>query len=126
MINILLADADPAVRAAFQILLKRRLPVASLQEASDWDQLAELVDEAKPDLLLLDLRLPGMRIGQELREWIKSVRPLLVVGMSIKADDRENVLACGVHTFLYKGENPNRVIQELEHLLLNNIKSLRP
>jgi DNA-binding NarL/FixJ family response regulator len=117
MLKIILADPDPAVRAAFRILMKRKVPDSQLGEAADWTQLMQELEMHMPDLLLIDWYLPGKPNESGMRDWIRSEARFLVVGMSINANDRSSILEDGVQAFLYKGENPESVIQELENLL---------
>lgn len=116
MVKILLADPDPAVRGAFQILLQRKLPGSHLEQAANLEELLQQINSCKPDLLLFDWRLPGLE-EVSLQDWAAGGERMLVVGMSIQAEDRCEVMKSGAHAFLYKGENPERVIQELKTLL---------
>ena len=74
-----------------------------------------------PDLLLIDWHLPGKPNVSGMRDWIRFEAGFLVVGMSINVSDRSSILEDGAAAFLYKGENPERVIQELENLFNKNL-----
>jgi len=117
MIKILLADPDPSVRAAFHILLKRRLDVSEVEEAVNWEEVRGKVETFRPDLLLLECHMPDPEKGLSFQDLIETYDQILVVGMSIKTSDRSLALAAGAHAFLYKGESPEHVIQSLRNLL---------
>jgi CheY-like chemotaxis protein len=68
--NVLAVDDDPAIR----ILLERALsPRYDVRLASDGREALSLIEQKKPDLLILDLRMPVMD-GNELIERLEAQR----------------------------------------------------
>jgi two-component system, NtrC family, response regulator AtoC len=66
---ILVVDDDPGIREAFRLVLEEEY---ELIEAADGPQALRLVHESPVDLVLLDVRLPGMD-GIEVLERIKAI-----------------------------------------------------
>ena len=58
--KILVVDDEPLARERLLRLLRRVLPEAQVEEAGNGEQALELVASTQPDLLLLDVRMPGM------------------------------------------------------------------
>ena len=56
--NILVIDDDPAVRGAFRLILED--DGFSVREAEDGLKGIEMVIAERPDLIFLDLRMPGI------------------------------------------------------------------
>jgi DNA-binding NarL/FixJ family response regulator len=59
MIRVVLADDQALVRAGFRSLLDAQDDVAVLAEAADGSQAVALTKEHRPDVVLMDIRMPG-------------------------------------------------------------------
>ncbi|MBG0563688.1 response regulator [Actinoplanes aureus] len=60
MIRVLLADDQALVRAGFRALLDAEPDIEVIGEASDGLQAVDLVRAARPDVVLMDIRMPGV------------------------------------------------------------------
>ncbi len=60
MITVLLADDQVLVRAGFRALLNAEPDIAVVAEAGDGLQAARLAAEHRPDVVLMDIRMPGV------------------------------------------------------------------
>ena len=60
MIKIVLADDQALVRAGFRALLDAQPGMTVVAEASDGAQALRLAAEHEPDVVLMDIRMPGM------------------------------------------------------------------
>jgi len=101
---IVLVDDDPTVRMLAAALLKGA--GHDVVERESGDRFGELLAARRPDLLLLDIQMPG-RDGFALLEEArrtKGDRPLKVVALSAGAapDERERIVAAGFDGFLPK------------------------
>lgn len=70
MIRVALADDQALVRMGLRVLIEREADLALVGEASDGHETLALVRRAKPDVVLLDIRMPGPDGLQVLREII--------------------------------------------------------
>lgn len=59
MIRILLVDDQALVRAGFRALLEAENDMQVIGEASDGDEAIKLVTSLIPDVILMDIRMPG-------------------------------------------------------------------
>lgn len=59
MIRVLLADDQALVRAGFKALLDAQPDIEVVGEAGDGDQASSLTMELRPDVVLMDIRMPG-------------------------------------------------------------------
>jgi DNA-binding NarL/FixJ family response regulator len=60
MIRVLLADDQALVRAGFRALLDAEPDLEVVGEASDGAQAVRLARQTRPDVILMDIRMPGM------------------------------------------------------------------
>ncbi|MEV4252232.1 response regulator transcription factor [Spirillospora sp. NPDC049652] len=58
-IRVLLADDQTLVRAGFRALLERAEDIEVVGEAADGDEAVALAREHRPDVVLMDVRMPG-------------------------------------------------------------------
>ena len=59
MISVLLADDQDLVRAGFRALLDAQDDIAVVGEAGDGDEAVQLARHHRPDIVLMDIRMPG-------------------------------------------------------------------
>ena len=60
MIRVLLADDQRLVRAGFSALLDAREDITVVAQAEDGQRAVELTRELHPDIVLMDIRMPGL------------------------------------------------------------------
>ena len=104
MAYIVLVDDDPTVRMLAAALLKGA--GHDVVERQSGDGFAELLAARRPDLLLLDIQMPGrdgFALLDEARR-AKGDRPLKVVALSAGSapDERDRIVAAGFDGFLPK------------------------
>ncbi|HXT88877.1 MAG TPA: response regulator transcription factor, partial [Trebonia sp.] len=59
MIRVVLADDQPLVRAGFAMILEAEDDITVVGEADDGAAAVDLAVSAKPDVVLMDIRMPG-------------------------------------------------------------------
>lgn len=90
-----------------------------VNEASDGISALTLMDEWKPDLVILDYALPGMR-GDELARRIRTddtAMPIIMASASATPDTQQNALRAGVNYFLSKPIDQEALVRHLGELL---------
>jgi DNA-binding NarL/FixJ family response regulator len=60
MIRVLVADDEVLVRSGFRMILESRGDIEVVGEASDGEEAVQRVRECTPDVILMDIRMPGM------------------------------------------------------------------
>jgi DNA-binding NarL/FixJ family response regulator len=60
MIRVLLADDQSLIRAGFRMILKTERDIDVVGEASDGREAVAQADALTPDVVLMDIRMPGL------------------------------------------------------------------
>ena len=122
--RVLLAEDNDDHALLIQMALERasRLPV-EVYRARNGDQALDLVWEAAPDLILLDLKMPG-RSGHEVLQVVKTDErlrriPVAVLTSSDRDEDLAQSYGLGGNHFITKPENPVELESKLRSLLRN-------
>lgn len=111
-ITVLLADDHPATRIGIRAILSEALDIQVIGEAENGFQVQEMVANLHPNILLLDLVMPGPTPAQ-LEKWVRTNFPETIT-LVLTAHDRDAYLAtmmdAGVAGFLSKAETGGRLI----------------
>jgi DNA-binding NarL/FixJ family response regulator len=113
--RVLIVDDDAGVRRALRELLEED-GVAVVGEAADGGQAVAAVTDLAPDLVLMDLRMPGVD-GIEATRRIRSVAPTVQVIVCTAYDDavlEAGAGQAGAFSYLVKGGRPGLVLDTVE------------
>jgi DNA-binding NarL/FixJ family response regulator len=112
VIRVLLADDNEFVRTAIAELFHSTGDIAVVAECSDGNAVLGAVEQAAPDVVVLDLAMPG-RTGLEAARDLLSADPgariLMLTGNPSPAAVRE-AQQIGVGGYVLKGEDPTELI----------------
>ncbi|HYR89700.1 MAG TPA: LytTR family DNA-binding domain-containing protein [Terriglobia bacterium] len=105
--RVLIVDDEPPARKKLAEFLRRERDVEIAGEAANGTQAAELIEELQPDVVFLDIQMPGMS-GFEVLETIHGPIPFVVF---VTAYDQYAVKAFEVHAvdYLLKPFDRNRL-----------------
>src|ERR1022692_3636724 len=93
MIKILIADDHSMIRSGLKKILKEEHDIEVIAEASSHSEILSSLSTKLPDLVLLDISMPG-RDGLETLKEIRSLYPKLkVLMLSMHPEDRYAVRA---------------------------------
>lgn len=111
--KVLLVDDHPIVRTGIRNLLERAAEINVVGEASDGYEALELVEKLMPDVVLLDMEMPGMN-GKEVAVRLKQASSPVKILVLSAHDDRQYIqelLANGASGYLTKEEVPEAIIE---------------
>jgi DNA-binding NarL/FixJ family response regulator len=114
-ISVLIADDHPVVRQGLAVLFEVQDDVALVGQASDGAEAVRLTRELAPDVLLLDLMLPGIDgIGVLARLRADGSRTRVLVLTSAGGSARVALaLQAGAAGFLYKDVDPDALVRAI-------------
>jgi len=113
--RILIVEDSSSFRQILKESLETSFPMATIYEATDGQEALRQFEAFSPDLILMDINLPGEN-GLELTKKIKSAHPnvsILVVTNHDIPEYREAALQCGADRFLVKGSLCSTTLKEL-------------
>ncbi|WP_286933350.1 MULTISPECIES: response regulator [Aminobacterium] len=103
-IRILLADDHQIVREGLRLLIERQPDISVVAEAGDGFEAVALAESFRPDIVVMDIKMPGMD-GIEATEELQIRAPeTKVVALSMYADRNfiSEMLRAGAKAFLLK------------------------
>jgi DNA-binding NarL/FixJ family response regulator len=111
-IRVLLIDDDPLVRAGLRMILSSAEDLAVVGDAGDGAQAVQAVQEHRPDVVLMDIRMPemdGISATRRLRQLPQP--PHVIVLTTFHLDEYVlHALRAGASGFLLKDSPPTDIV----------------
>ncbi|NEY36759.1 response regulator [Streptomyces sp. PRKS01-65] len=102
-LRIVVADDNPVVRAGLTALLTGRGDMTVVAEAADGREACEAALEHRPDVVLLDVRMPGVD-GLSALPYLVRIAPVLMLTYSGESQTVREALRRGAGGYLVHGE----------------------
>jgi DNA-binding NarL/FixJ family response regulator len=118
-VKVLIADDHPLMLAGIRRALERAENIEIVGEARSGSELVEMVGRRRPELVLMDLRMPGLG-GCECIEQIRADWPDVRIVVLSASDDRPTIdaaLAAGASAYIVKSVNPFDIAAVLRQAL---------
>jgi len=115
-LRVLIVDDHGIVRAGIKSLLESQPDIEVVGEAAGGEEAIEKSRQLKPDMVLMDIAMPGMN-GIEATRGIKKERPDTIVLVLTMHDDAEfffPVLRAGASGYLLKGAPPYELLYAIQ------------
>ena len=112
-IRIMLADDHPVTRAGIRKFLNKATDMEIIAEAENGTQTLELAKRLVPDVLLLDIELPGLK-GLEIARELQSIESPVKILVLSTYDDKQfifGLLGNGASGYLTKEEVPETIVE---------------
>jgi two-component system, NarL family, response regulator LiaR len=117
--KVLVCDDQAIVRDGLELLLKLETDIEVVGAAQDGAEALEMVDKFLPDLVLIDLKMPGMN-GVEATRRIRASHPAIKVLVLTTFDDDEwvfDAIRAGAAGYILKDTPREKVIEAIRGTL---------
>jgi DNA-binding NarL/FixJ family response regulator len=115
-VRVLIVDDDALVRAGLSMMLAGSEHVRVVAEAADGGQVAAAVSAYRPDVVLMDIRMPGvdgLAATEQLRA--RADAPQVIVLTTFDADEYVlRALRAGAAGFLLKDTPPPEIVRAIQ------------
>ncbi|ATY09884.1 DNA-binding response regulator [Amycolatopsis sp. AA4] len=112
MIRVLLADDEAMIRAGVAAILASDKDIEVVAEAADGREAVELARANRPDVALLDIRMPGLdglAAAEEIRKLVPDTGVLMLTTFG-EDEYIERALGLGASGFLLKAGDPRELL----------------
>ena len=120
MVKIAIVEDEATIRRMYA--LKLRFAKFEVCEAADGYQGLEVIEAEKPDVILLDLRMPRMGGDEMLRElrateWGEAIPVIILTNIS-KDEAPRTLWHLGVSDFIVKSNStPQKILERIQRVL---------
>ncbi|CAM3688610.1 response regulator [Marinicrinis lubricantis] len=119
MVKLLIVDDEQIEREGLQAILQRGYPELEIAQAKNGKIAVQLADEWKPDLILMDIKMPGMN-GLEAIEIIIAANPgikFIMVTAYDTFDYARQAIKLGVKDYLLKPSKASEIVATVGKVL---------
>jgi DNA-binding NarL/FixJ family response regulator len=112
-ITVVIADDHPIVRDGIRQEVVKHPDLLLLGEATSGDEALQLTESLRPQVLVLDINMPGLRAPQVARAASRLDHPPRILVLSAYGDVEIvlEMVKAGVTGYLLKDENPARITE---------------
>jgi DNA-binding response OmpR family regulator len=120
MKRVLIVEDQPEIRELIHMTLE--FENYELHEAPNGDAALQMIEKVKPDLLLLDVMMPGSLNGLELCKRVKAdpnhkKAKVVMLSARSQASDRQAGLTAGADAYLSKPFSPRELLQLITRMV---------
>jgi DNA-binding NarL/FixJ family response regulator len=116
MIRVLIVDDHPIVREGVMAVLERERDIEVLEAAATVDEGLRMVAALQPDVVLLDLKLPGIEDGESVQRFAAQGRRVVVFTAYDSDDAVFRAIRGGARGYLLKGSPAAEIAQAIRQV----------
>ena len=114
--RIVVVDDEPDVRSTLRALLEANTTFTVVGEASNGEEALELVEQLTPDVVVMDVVMPGMGGIEATREITRRWPDTFVMAYSGDRHYIRDMIEAGAFGYVTKGDTPNQLVYFLESI----------
>jgi len=116
--RVILADDHALFRRGIQSMLEHRPGVEIVGSVSNGYDAIEMARRSVPDLILMDVAMPGIDGLEATRQITEELPNTKVVMLTVAADDETlfQAIKCGAHGYLLKNLEPEQLVEMVESI----------
>lgn len=112
VIRVVIADDHPIVRSGIHNELASHVDIQVIAEATNGDQALQLSSSLQPDILLLDINMPGLRAVDVIKRLREPTHTPRVIVLTVLEDEEHmiSLLSAGARGYILKDEQPAIIV----------------
>lgn len=128
MINIVVVDDHPLMLKGVKIAVDSSIDMEVTGEASNWQELLEILDDHIPDIVILDINIPqksGLDILKDLQNRHPNL-PVLILSMHSEERFAIRALKAGAKGYLNKSSISDELEKAIRRIVTRNKRYITP
>lgn len=115
MINVMVVDDHYLIRTGLSRMLNEQKGIQVIAEAESGEQALELARQQEPDIVLMDVRMPGMGGLDATRRLVKQYEGIKVIVLTVCAEEPfpSRMLKAGAAGYLTKGADLEEMLRAI-------------
>mgnify|MGYP000988202691 CR=1 FL=1 len=121
-IRVLIADDHSMLRQGLKQILELENDIIVVSQATNGNEAVQFAEECKPDVILMDINMPGLNGLQAISEIKKKCLPSKIIVLTIH-EDREylfKTLQMGAEGYVLKDAEPDVLIEAIRSVNAGN------
>ncbi|SFB88842.1 DNA-binding response regulator, NarL/FixJ family, contains REC and HTH domains [Marinospirillum celere] len=116
MIRVLIVDDHVLVRTGIERILADAEGIEVIGQAVDGEEAISLTRELEPDIVLMDVKMPGIGGVEATRKICRAHPKSMVIGLTASGDDTfvQRLLQAGAKGYLTKGSSYEEVVRAIK------------
>jgi DNA-binding NarL/FixJ family response regulator len=122
-IRIIIADDHQLIREGLKALLEKEPDISVIDDAADGQTTFEMAMAAKPDIVIMDISMPGLNGIETTKKIIRKVPGVKVIALSMYSDSKYifNMLKAGAFAYLVKDCAIEELVTAIRTVAANKI-----
>jgi DNA-binding NarL/FixJ family response regulator len=119
MLKTLIVEDNATFRQSLKEFLCTRFPSMAVAEATDGQEALQRIDAIVPDIIFMDIKLPGEN-GLQITKKVKAKYPeisVIILTYYDLPEHREAAFQCGANHFLSKGTSTQEIVDLIQSIL---------
>lgn len=115
-IKVMIVDDHEIFRNGLKMVLSKLKYVELVAEATDGKEFVEMIDDVQPDIILLDIEMPGLNGIDAAKIVLKKTPKLKIIALTMFGDDEyiQSMLDTGAKGFLMKNINKDTLDKAIQ------------
>jgi len=115
VVRLVVVDDHAVFREGLRALLARVGEVEIVGEASTTDEAVEVAEQVRPDVILMDLNLPGEGGASATQQILHTQPQVAIVALTMHSDDAHlrSMIAAGARGYLLKDAHPDAIVRAI-------------
>jgi DNA-binding NarL/FixJ family response regulator len=115
-LRVLIADDHPLFRNGMRALLGADLATEVVGEATTGEEAVTLADSLQPDVILMDIQMPGISGIEATRQILRVSQHIRILMVTMFEDDQSvfTAMRAGARGYVLKGAHPDEMLRAIQ------------